>query len=84
MAVSVLGKKFVIRVMKEVRVMDVNGESKGCRCQMRREITSSKGSMDGGSVVAGSEEGNDDGWSKNGHVLLGGGATGRKKLERDN
>jgi hypothetical protein len=75
MVVSVLGKKFVIRVMEEVWAMDVNGESKGCRCQMRREITSSKGSMDGGSVVAGSEEGNDDGWSKNGHVLLGGGAT---------
>ncbi|MCI87915.1 hypothetical protein A2U01_0109200, partial [Trifolium medium] len=53
------------------------------RCNLWRDVVSSRGSADGGSVVtvvAGSvDEGSDGGWSESGQVLLGvGRQEGRK------
>ncbi|MCH92530.1 endonuclease/exonuclease/phosphatase family protein, partial [Trifolium medium] len=75
MTISVLGKNFVIRVMEEGGVGNEEVVSCSCRCKLWRDVVSSRGSADGGSVaavVAGSvDEGSDDGWSENGQVLLG-------------
>ncbi|MCH93579.1 DUF4283 domain protein, partial [Trifolium medium] len=64
--ILVLGKKFVIKVMEEGS--DANDERPKCcgGCSERREVVSSRGSVDGGSalavIVGSSEEGSDVEW----------------------
>jgi hypothetical protein len=77
-SVTVLGKKFTIRVLEEVGGdMVGGGEARsGCGgCRRWRDEASMQGSGDGGSaraVVEGlSEEGSDGDWSENGQVLHG-------------
>ncbi|MCI63611.1 hypothetical protein A2U01_0084868, partial [Trifolium medium] len=67
MAIVVLGKKFVIKVIEEVGEV-VDGESRCCGgCVGWREGVSSRGSVDDGSVMAvavgSSEDGSDGDWS---------------------
>jgi hypothetical protein len=73
MVVMVLGKKFKIQVMEEGTVGDDRGVRCCGGCNVWREAASSKGSIDGGSVLAvGLEEDCSDGdWSECGQVLLG-------------
>jgi hypothetical protein len=77
LAVSVLGKNFVIRVMEEVGGGREDGAERRCcgDCGRWREEPSFKGSIDGGSalaaVVGSSNGGSDEGWSENGRELLG-------------
>ncbi|MCH85195.1 DUF4283 domain protein [Trifolium medium] len=81
MVVSVLDKKFVIRVIEEGgEAVGIGGWRCDGRCEGWHERTSSRGSADGGSVMAvveGSSEGDGDGdWSDHGQVLLGVGSLG--------
>ncbi|GAU49741.1 hypothetical protein TSUD_43280 [Trifolium subterraneum] len=88
MNVSVLGKRFEIRVLEEVGT--VEGDDGGinrCVCCAQQEQVSSRGSVDGGSIMAmveGSVDGGSDGdWSVSGRVMLG---VGRQEVRkrRDN
>jgi hypothetical protein len=75
MTVKVLGKEFVIKVIEEGWGYDEGERMNGCKCAGWREGGSSRGSVDGGSVMAvveGTEDGgSDDDWSEEGQVLLG-------------
>jgi hypothetical protein len=87
-SITVMGRKFVIRVLEELRgfsVLDVDrrsGAVENCVSGGR----SSKGSVDGGSIMAAvqglSEGGSDEDWSENGSEVHGVGShKGGKGLE---
>ncbi|MCH92656.1 hypothetical protein A2U01_0013596, partial [Trifolium medium] len=87
MAIMVIGKKFVIKVIEEVGEV-VDGELRCCGgCVGWREGVSSRGSVDGGSVMAvavgSSEDGSDGDWSYNGQMLLGVESQGGRKGQHD-
>jgi hypothetical protein len=83
MFVSVMEKKFTIRVMEEGGVVAEGGLKCCGGCKGRGDGESSRGSVDGGSVMAvvqGSVEvGSDGDWSDNGQFLVGEGGQGSGK-----
>jgi hypothetical protein len=89
MVVAVLGKRFEIKVLEEIGGSGDDGVRNRCGCMGYNEPASSRGSVDGGSVltVADSvvESGSDESWSKgeDDHVMLGVGReeVGQRRVE---
>jgi hypothetical protein len=86
-SITVLGKKFVIRVMEELGGATEDGDEQRCRggCARWNDETSAKGSVEGESVAAVaeglSEDVSDEDWSDNGQMLHGVGSQSRRKRQ---